>query len=242
MLTFLSFNIGNFRKEQAQELANYLLPANADCIGLQEVNWVSDSLATTVLRKALHLPYVAIAHSKNSANHAVLLSRFPITKQRSFESFINAGLVASVEAPDYLVSIGIVHLAPHSEQTRVHELSLVFEALQDTKENIIIMGDFNAIAKNDPVKYTGELTDSVLYDVTSFLANAGLTDVGATVAKAFIPTVPVTRGSTVTYTNLRLDYFFLGVPMSKQKTTYLVLDPKEAGFPSDHYAIVTTIH
>ena len=242
MLTFLSFNIGNFRKEQVRELANYLSPAHADCIGLQEVDWANDSHSLRTLQQTLNLPYVAIGHSKNSDHHIVLLSRLPIVNPRSLESFTNAGLLASIDAPEYTVSIGVVHLASHPEQARVRELSTLLEAFQDKMENTIIMGDFNAIAKNDPVVYTGELTESILYDTTSFLAEAGFTDVGATATESFIPTVPVTSDGAVTYTNLRLDYFFLRAPLSEQKITYKVYDSKDSAFPSDHCAIATTIY
>jgi endonuclease/exonuclease/phosphatase family metal-dependent hydrolase len=242
MLTFLSFNIGNFRKEQAQELVQYLLPTGADCVGLQEVHWVNDSSMVAILQQSLQLPYIAIGHSKNTTNHVLLLSRFPISKQDSFDTFANAGLLATIEAPEHPITLCLVHLAPHSENTRVNELSILLEALQGTTESVIIMGDLNAIAKNDPVEYTGELAEPVLYNATSLLMEAGFVDVGAAVANNFIGTVPITRDGTATYTNLRLDYFYLSSLLLGQKPTYTVLKPQNIAFPSDHHAIVTTVY
>lgn len=241
MLTFLSFNIGKFRKEQVQKLVKYLLPANADCIGLQEVDWVDDSATVITLQQALNLPYVTVGYSINTSNHVLMLARFPITHRRSFESFANAGLLASIEVEQRSTSVALVHLASRPEHARIDELSMLLESLQKPADNVIVMGDFNAVSKNDPVEYRGKLTEPILYDATFLLSEARFVDVGATVAKTFIPTVPITRDGTATYTNLRLDYLYLSAPLTEQKLTYAVLDPKDVTFPSDHRAIVVTI-
>ena len=241
MLTLLSFNIGSTDEKLVSALALFLQNFNADIVGLQECDWTYSKTAVDTLRQTLNLHYYAIGVSSGTLNHILLLSRYPIEECESFKSFRNAGLLVTIHTPASLVSVAVVHLAPTSEQTRVNEMSVLLKSLNSLSYDKVIMGDLNAIARHDPVKYDGVLTEPILYDATSAIVSAGFTDVGNATVKSFIPTVPVTQDVDVTYYNLRLDYIYVSESLSRHQLTYKVIGNTDEYPHSDHRAIYVTI-
>jgi exonuclease III len=169
----MSYNTGGCGKK-VEAIIHLIKKESPDILALNEVC----SSIINKIPQQLDMPHYAISTPVSKLNNTGLFSRYKLNNIKKFLSFTNSGVNANIYTPLGEVSVGALHLAPNTEQTRLAELTKVIN-WQSGHKNKVILGDLNAISPLDKVfiKIKGRMVVvKAEYEVINLLAQNNYTD------------------------------------------------------------------
>jgi exodeoxyribonuclease III len=244
MIGLMTYNLGTTGEKHIDEIVETIKSESPDILVLNEVGWIKmKPFILSNLMKELDLPYARNTEYSLSGNHTALFSRFPLKNTVEFSSFANAGIIAVAETSIGEISIGGVHLAPNTEDTRLSEIVQIVSQQKDYSHKVIL-GDLNSVSLGSIVKsknLSGLPGEPCRYEVTEYLKKSGYADTAAVTNNQHIYTVSRTQDKDVIYFKLRLDYIYLSHQLKERIIGYKVIKNKTTKMCSDHYPIIAKI-
>lgn len=240
MVSFLSYNVGGAQQyDHVLAIARLLHTINTSIVCLQEAKWANDESFVNDFVKKSGYNNCRICLSSRTDNHSIVLSNLPVLGMIPFNQMVNSGIIIDIMA-NMPVRVAALHLAPSPEQQRVIELNSILGYLSNDM-NVVMAGDFNAIAPNEHAPVLGLSSsakpESVKHDAIQLLINSGFHDIGREHTVSPIATVPLSADRGVTYQNLRLDYFFVNTKLAPLVRLYRVIDTPKTQNLSDHLPV-----
>lgn len=153
-------------KNTLKDIGKYIMDSRADIVGLQEVDSMCersgkiDQPAQLSKLSGLgsyftrHFPYQGGSYgqallSAYTVTHLenVSLPVFPLSSGKSVSM-----LVADVEIAERKITIAVVHLDYRNQESRLHQINVLWDHLKDKNKNLILMGDMNAFPNSDEMQ------------------------------------------------------------------------------------------
>lgn len=159
----LSWNI--WVDGKIEEVKKFLKNSNAEIIGLQEVEDKVDRDVINFLRNLGYnhtfTPKKKIWGEKKYRDGPAIFAKFPIVNSKSYnlsKEKSRVAAMAEVKIGDKILSIFNTHLLhPHQQNSEIQNEQIDTLITVIPKENMIVMGDFNATPQSYPVKKMRQL-------------------------------------------------------------------------------------
>lgn len=215
-------------------------------------NFVADD--NKVLKKVAvetGLSHYAIAPTEWGYDVAIF-SKSPLKKSEVLMPGKRAAISVEIDSEFGPLSVVGAHLSPDSGDMRLMESKTITDA-QKKNRNRIIMGDMNALSRQD--NYDSKIISGFnkkqlqkftyngkpRFDVTDAISKAGYHDASVHLKKNKETTVPTPSNKDIAHADLRLDYIFVSEPLASHLTDYKVVKNDTTDKASDHYPVIVTI-
>lgn len=219
---------------------------------LEATGWeTGDRLAS--LAGISGLAHYVLGKSQNSRYHLAVLSKQPLT---GFENHPEGFRTTLLKVPVYSLAGGFtiygLHLHSKDEDKRLLEIAHILTTAKDDP-NALLIGDFNALAPDDPYDRAALLKtfqergikkfgiNRLRFDVISAVTHAGYIDLLAQLNTTgrLSYTVPTPSNIDIAHaTQLRLDYAFATPRLAKRCIRASVLRTDNVNVSSDHFPIL----
>lgn len=144
------------------------------------------------------------------------------------------------------------HLCPNGAEVRRREAAYL--AVHAAPEALVLLtGDFNSASPHDPepigfdalpahhrARYLADDLRTADRSVLARLETAGWVDVGYTLGKADLPTVPTAGFAGTEFATMRCDYMLASPALADYAATYDVIRTPATDMASDHYPVLGT--
>jgi exodeoxyribonuclease-3 len=259
-LRLISYNILEGMKLDTttgkSNFVNWVKKMDPDILALQEVtNFTQTSLEKMAEQYGHRYAVLLIEGEKFPV---AITSKYPILNVQKVSDNMDRGFISATINGYNIVS---VHLTPFDYRKRAQEIDLMLAHIlaQPSRQNWILMGDFNTLSPLDSAHYSDgrmvanyqayekkyapilKLADGKIdYSVIEKVHTAGFTDVLKKVHPEFLKTVHPKRFEPKTGTDVssRIDFIFVSRNLVKKIGTSRVLMDEFTDNYSDHYPVL----
>lgn len=227
-----------------------------DILALQEVTNFTQASLEKLAEQYGHKYAVLLIEGEKFP--VAITSKYPILQVQKISDNMDRGFItASIQG----FNIISVHLTPFDYRKRAQEIDLMLAHInaQPSKQNWILMGDFNTLSPVDSAHYSDgrmianyqayekkyapilKLADGKIdYSVIEKVHKAGFTDILHKLHPAFVKTVHPKRYEPKTGADLssRIDFIFVSKDLVKKAATARVLMDDFTDNYSDHYPVL----
>ena len=229
-------------QDRIADILSVISDASPDILALQEANDFHLPEVQDRFCSALSMPFVQIARARPYLDglqyHVALFSRFALRDAHVFPAseFESAVLSVLAETPLGPVTVCAVHLHATQEDRRLGEIQTVL-ARQRALGRQILLGDFNAISRNDPYpspqsefEARTEVTDRVSSHLVDLFASAPNGPHWTHPSRA--------KADHDRKINRRIDYIYASPDLAEWARGPRVIRTDRAHSASDHFPLV----
>lgn len=239
---------------------NWLQEMQPDILALQEVTGFTQASLETLARQYGH-PY-AVLLVEGEKYPVAITSRYPIVNVQKVSDNMDRGFIIARIGN---MNVVCLHFTPFDYRKRREEadLLLAYIKAQPSRQQWIVMGDFNTVSPADSAHYRDgrmvanyrayekryapikKLADGKLdYTVIGKLLDNGFTDAVRMKARAFVKTVHPKRFEPRSGTDVssRIDFIFVSKDLVKHITAARVLMDDFTDHYSDHYPVLLDLN
>jgi len=249
----MSYNILDGGEGRLDLIISAIKSESPDVLVINEANSFSANGNKTLklFSEKTGLPYYNIAPTEWGYDIAIL-SRLPFNKSEVLMPNKRAAFAVEIDSPFGPLSVIGLHLSPDSEINRLFEIKEIID-YQKKYENRIIMGDMNALSRQDDyspkiiggfnAKQTEKFTDKgkPLFDVVDTILKSEYLDAAVQLKGNKETTVPTPSNRDIAHADLRLDYIFISESLASHIVDYKVVKNETTDKASDHYPIIVKL-
>lgn len=249
MLRITHYNIFRGGKDRLEKVSKVIEDINPDICGILEaVDWEANSKKIKEFAENLGFDSFEVAQA-NSVYNLAVLSKVPIRVTGLRKGMQHVALQVVVEGGEFKdTAVFFVHLSPVSEDVRLLEIEEIMN--HATKNNSIIMGDFNSLSPHDPynkkellntfrkkqIRKYGE--SELRFDVIEEIERSGYVDAASYLNHPFTTSVPTAFNIDPSHeTPLRIDYAFVSEHLAPSLRGAETHKTRHAEKASDHYPL-----
>lgn len=253
-MKLMAYNILGGWKDRMDLIIETVEEESPDCLVLNEANALLPDLDghLALLSDRTGLSYTACAPSGEDTFHVIMLSKRPFKRTEFLAPFARAGLLCVVDSEFGEIAIVGTHLTPYDEAARLREVDVLLAAIARI-ENVVLMGDLNALSHEDEyahlsfetmnekqrAKFTKD--QELRFDVIQKLRSRGYLDSAVLQGKNHIHTVPTALKDDLAHAHMRLDYIFIAPALSPYLERYDVVKDCNTHIASDHYPVTAEL-
>ena len=251
-LKVLSYNIlEGLQHSQVQidVFVEWVTNHDPDIIFYQELNGWSEEKFSELAARCGHPFAVKI---KEDGYRMGISSKTELTDVQRFTEGFTLGYVYAQTLDYHLFAI---HLNPFEEEIRLGEIRKILTHVNSlpTNAQVMIVGDFNALAESDKDAYDREFQKNFLLDkrrtrdaqiefrVTNKLLKEGFTDAYKLFHDEFKTSCPTAKRIFQGDAGVRIDYAFLSSALKDKCTSAEIVHDPITKYLSDHYPLIITL-
>lgn len=226
---------------------NWVNKINPQIAGYQEMNSFTQTSLKNFATKYNH-PYALIA--KEQGYPVAVTSKYPlVNSQKVFKNMYHGYIYTNINN----IHIFVVHLCPSDYRIRQKEVQtiLAHAATLPQNEPILIMGDFNSMARSDSIYYDANMIESLRnyekqhpelhnlnnnnidYTVTDQMIKAGYIDTYWLTNTTFKYSFPAPKGGSSNFR--RIDFIWANPVIAAKVVKADIIHDEDTHTISDHY-------
>lgn len=254
-ITYLSYNIlEGFQSDSATmaTFTNWVKQYNPDIVAFQETNKFTQRKLENFALTYGH-PYAIL--SKETGYPVSLTSKYPIVNvQKVLDNMWHGYIYAQIL--DY--HIFVLHLSPHVQQKREHEIQQIIAHAKTlpTDAKIILSGDFNALSEVNAAQYPAAMRQAMVeseakqahirnlkngqvdYSILKAMQQAGYVDVFHHFTKKFKASLPTKAYTQANSFPRRIDFIMVSPNLSSRIVEADIIHDEVTDRISDHYPVI----